>query len=330
MPPPERSRTEIDVVRGDDAVTEPVDVIKLDVEGGELSALRGMERSSQDARALFLECNPDLLERAGASRDDILAWVAAHGFEAEWIDETSGRTRPLSDGWSEAYVNLVCRRPGEAGGVLLPGSRRARAAAAAPARPRARRRLRRGRDGPQPAGRGRDVDLGHRARRRTQRPSRLRTYDEVRVGRAEDELAGLAAPFDTILLYDVLEHLPEPWVVLRRLHDVAVPDARIHVSVPNARHWTLLRDLALRGSFGYGDAGHRDRTHLRWFTKRDLVELLEDTGWNVERVAHGETRPVSRLAERLTRGLSAEFLVYQQSALARRGSAPAARPEGEG
>jgi 2-polyprenyl-3-methyl-5-hydroxy-6-metoxy-1,4-benzoquinol methylase len=156
-------------------------------------------------------------------------------------------------------------------------------------------------------------------------------YDEVRVGRAEDELASLSGPFDTILLYDVLEHLPEPWVVLSRLHEVAAPGARVHVSVPNARHWTLLRDVALRGSFGYGDAGHRDRTHLRWFTKRDLVELLEETGWSVERVAHGELRPVSRLAARLTRGLSAEFLVYQQSALARsRGSAPAAPPANGG
>jgi 2-polyprenyl-3-methyl-5-hydroxy-6-metoxy-1,4-benzoquinol methylase len=156
-------------------------------------------------------------------------------------------------------------------------------------------------------------------------------YDEVRTGRVEDELGGLSGPFDTIVLYDVLEHLPEPWVVLRRLHEVAVPAARVHVSVPNARHWTLLRDVALRGSFGYGDAGHRDRTHLRWFTKRDLVELLEETGWNVESTAHGELRPISRLAERLTRGLSAEFLVYQLSALARAdGSAPAGPRESAG
>jgi 2-polyprenyl-3-methyl-5-hydroxy-6-metoxy-1,4-benzoquinol methylase len=156
-------------------------------------------------------------------------------------------------------------------------------------------------------------------------------YDEVRTGRAEDELAALRGPFDTILLYDLLEHLPEPWLVLQRLHEVAGPGARIHVSVPNARHWSLLRDLVLRGTFGYGDAGHRDRTHLRWFTKRDLVALLEDTGWPVESTAHGDLRAVSRLAERLTRGLSAEFLVYQLSALARAdGSGPANHREAGG
>ncbi len=144
------------------------------------------------------------------------------------------------------------------------------------------------------------------------------SLDEVRAGPVESELAGLTGPFDTILLYDVLEHLVDPWEVLRRLHGVAAPGARVHVSIPNARHWTLLRDLALRGTFGYTPAEHRDVTHLRWFTRRDLVELLESTGWTVDGVDFGALRPVSRFAARLSRGRSPEFLAYQLSALAHR------------
>jgi SAM-dependent methyltransferase len=142
--------------------------------------------------------------------------------------------------------------------------------------------------------------------------------DEVRAGPVETELDSLTGPFDTVLLYDVLEHLVDPWEVLRNLHGVAGPGARVHVSVPNARHWTLLRDLALRGTFGYTPAEHRDVTHLRWFTRRDLVELLESTGWTVDGVDFGALRPVSRLAARLTRNRSPEFLAYQLSALAHR------------
>lgn len=142
--------------------------------------------------------------------------------------------------------------------------------------------------------------------------------DEVRAGPVETELVAVTGPFDTILLYDVLEHLVDPWELLRRLHGVAAPGARVHVSVPNARHWSLLRDLALRGTFGYTPAEHRDVTHLRWFTRGDLVELLDSTGWTVDGVDFGALRPVSRLAARLTLGRSPEFLAYQLSALAHR------------
>jgi SAM-dependent methyltransferase len=143
-------------------------------------------------------------------------------------------------------------------------------------------------------------------------------YDEVRAGPAERELDAVSEPFDTILLYDVLEHLPDPWELLRRLHRVAADGARVHVSVPNARHWTLLRDLAVRGTFGYTPAEHRDVTHLRWFTRGDLVGLLESTGWTVDAVDFGALRPLSRRLAALTRGLSPEFLAYQLSALAHR------------
>jgi 2-polyprenyl-3-methyl-5-hydroxy-6-metoxy-1,4-benzoquinol methylase len=142
--------------------------------------------------------------------------------------------------------------------------------------------------------------------------------DEVRAGAVETELDAVTGPFDTVLLYDVLEHLVDPWEVLRRLHEVTAPGARLHVSLPNARHWSLVRDLLLRGTFGYTPAEHRDVTHLRWFTRRDLVALLESTGWTVDEVDFGALRPVSRLAARLTRNRSPEFLAYQLSALAHR------------
>jgi 2-polyprenyl-3-methyl-5-hydroxy-6-metoxy-1,4-benzoquinol methylase len=140
--------------------------------------------------------------------------------------------------------------------------------------------------------------------------------DEVVVGAVEDVLDRLTGPFDTILAYDVLEHLRDPASVLTALRGKGPAGARLHVSLPNARHWTLVRDLALRGTFGYTDAGHRDETHVKWFTRSDAMRLLESSGWQVQSVDHGMLRPVSRLGSRLTRGLTTEFLVYQWSLLA--------------
>ena len=141
--------------------------------------------------------------------------------------------------------------------------------------------------------------------------------DTVLAGAVEHQLDNLTGTFDTILNYDVLEHLADPHSVVKRLRDIAAPNARLHVSLPNARHWSLMRDLIVRGSFGYTKSGHRDSTHLQWFTVADASRMLEDAGWHVECVDHQELHQVSKLAERITRGLTAEFLVYQWAILAR-------------
>jgi len=60
------------------------------------------------------------------------------------------------------------------------------------------------------------------------------------------------------------------------------------VSVPNVAHlWVRLQLLA--GRFDYADRGILDRTHLRFFTRRTLVELLERAGLVV---AHLHATPV--------------------------------------
>jgi 2-polyprenyl-3-methyl-5-hydroxy-6-metoxy-1,4-benzoquinol methylase len=134
--------------------------------------------------------------------------------------------------------------------------------------------------------------------------------DRVHVGRVEEVLDDLGGPFDTVLCLDVLEHLVDPGAVLRRLRDHATAGAALQVSVPNARHYSLVSDLVFRGTFGYTDWGHRDGTHLRWFTRRDIVALVEDAGWEVTGTS---VPPLGRSAglHRLTRGWSSEFLVAQ-------------------
>ena len=135
-------------------------------------------------------------------------------------------------------------------------------------------------------------------------------YDEVVAAPVEDALEQLEGPFDTVLCLDVLEHLVDPERVMRDLRGLAASGARLQVSLPNARHVSLMKDLVLKGTFGYTDWGHRDRTHLRWFTRRDIVEAMERAGWAVQRISHPELRRSRRL-DRITRGRSTEFLVGQ-------------------
>lgn len=126
----------------------------------------------------------------------------------------------------------------------------------------------------------------------------------------------LAGPFDTVCCYDVLEHLADPFAVLRQLRAVAAEDGRLHISIPNARHLSLTYDLVVRGTFGYTSHGHRDDTHLRWYTRRDLVALVTAAGWRVDWAVHAPFRGRDRYADRLTGGRAREFLALQWHLLA--------------
>jgi FkbM family methyltransferase len=111
---PDARPVEVEVVRADEEVSGPVDVVKLDVEGGEPAALRGMERlfgGPQAPTAIFVECFPRLLEAAGSSRDDLIVLLESHGYRVEWIDEARDRVAPLSEPWTGDYANLRCTRP---------------------------------------------------------------------------------------------------------------------------------------------------------------------------------------------------------------------------
>ena len=82
-----------------------------------------------------------------------------------------------------------------------------------------------------------------------------------------------AGSLDLVLCLDVLEHMPDPWTMVRRLSRLIRPGGRLILSVPNIRHWKFVWRLIARGDFVYRDAGLLDRTHLRFFVRRTAIEL---------------------------------------------------------
>ena len=82
--------------------------------------------------------------------------------------------------------------------------------------------------------------------------------------------------FDLILLLDVLEHLVDPWTVLKDLTAEYLADnGKIIVSLPNAQHFSLVLPLFL-GKFTYVERGVLDKTHLRFFTRSSSADLLKN------------------------------------------------------
>jgi SAM-dependent methyltransferase len=105
-----------------------------------------------------------------------------------------------------------------------------------------------------------------------------RRLDEVAVVDVEHDPLPfeLDRPIDCIIYGDVLEHLRDPWSLLRH-HIAALSDeGTILICVPNLEHWSFA-DRLLRGTWDYEPTGLLDDTHLRWFSletmRRGLLSL---------------------------------------------------------
>ena len=98
--------------------------------------------------------------------------------------------------------------------------------------------------------------------------------DQVFVGDVEAmDLPFPPGRFDAIVCGDILEHLREPDRVLRRAKDWLEPDGTLVASIPNVRHHSVVRSV-LEGNWTYESAGLLDRTHLRFFTRREIEKLF--------------------------------------------------------
>lgn len=90
--------------------------------------------------------------------------------------------------------------------------------------------------------------------------------------------------FDVILCLDVLEHLIDPWRVLRAMKGFLSPNGVIIASIPNVRHASVVLPLLLQGRWEYAESGLLDRSHLRFFTRRTAIKLFESSGYRVDQV----------------------------------------------
>jgi 2-polyprenyl-3-methyl-5-hydroxy-6-metoxy-1,4-benzoquinol methylase len=89
--------------------------------------------------------------------------------------------------------------------------------------------------------------------------------------------------FDCIVTADVLEHLIDPWGLLRDAVTLLNPGGRILTSIPNVRHISTIVSLVFRGRWPYRKRGIHDVTHLRFFTRTNIVEMLEGAGLRIVR-----------------------------------------------
>ncbi len=134
------------------------------------------------------------------------------------------------------------------------------------------------------------------------------------VGNAVELLPSLSLEqYDVVLCLDVLEHLVDPWSFVEQLQGVLKPGGCLIASIPNLRTLPVIWRLLVNGSFDYAKQGIMDRTHLRFFTKKTAIELLQTECLSVSAWRRTAFAPWSKSAvfNGITFGLFRDLLTEQ-------------------
>jgi FkbM family methyltransferase len=125
-----RRSIRVESVRLDDYLkedVETVDFVKMDIQGAEPAAIKGMVSILERSRnvKILTEFWPTGIKMSGFDPEDYLRWIVEHGFKMHCIDEEKNRLEPISirqtmkrfasydkhpGVQNENYTNLLCVR----------------------------------------------------------------------------------------------------------------------------------------------------------------------------------------------------------------------------
>jgi len=108
-------------------------------------------------------------------------------------------------------------------------------------------------------------------------------YEALEIGTIETCPEQLLRDKQVIILADVLEHMPAPEQSLKYLLNLQPAGTRLVISVPNIAN-IYIRLSLLMGKFDYTEQGLLDKTHLRFFTRKTILQMLAKLNLDVENI----------------------------------------------
>jgi 2-polyprenyl-3-methyl-5-hydroxy-6-metoxy-1,4-benzoquinol methylase len=122
--------------------------------------------------------------------------------------------------------------------------------------------------------------------------------------------------FDLVVANDVIEHMMQPWDFLESIKEKMTANACLVLSVPNVRHFPHLKELLFEKDWKYKDMGILDITHLRFFTKKSIVCLLNEKGFEIEEIEGirpcDKPRKMRKLKYYICKHWFGEDIIFQQ------------------
>jgi 2-polyprenyl-3-methyl-5-hydroxy-6-metoxy-1,4-benzoquinol methylase len=134
--------------------------------------------------------------------------------------------------------------------------------------------------------------------------------------------------YDAVICSHVLEHICYPQQLLNDLKDRMHAESKLIIALPNVMHYRYRAKLVM-GRFEYTETGIMDYTHFRWYTFESAVKLLEEHGFQVEKVwakSHMENTPgirhlpkfMKRVIVSTALGVSKGFFGYEMLFVAKK------------
>lgn len=109
--------------------------------------------------------------------------------------------------------------------------------------------------------------------------------DKVICGDAVESLSKIPDNyFDCIILFDILEHLPDPYNFLKTLKRKLSHRGVVVASIPNIRYYRVFVNYVIHGNWDYKSHGVMDNTHLRFFTYKSIIKMLENLKFEILKI----------------------------------------------
>ncbi len=90
--------------------------------------------------------------------------------------------------------------------------------------------------------------------------------------------------FDCIVFNDVLEHLIDPFDVLKKIRPKLSNSGVVVSSIPNVLFIRNLWRVVVGRQWHYEEDGILDKTHLRFFTRASIIDMFENTGYEIQTI----------------------------------------------
>lgn len=146
-----------------------------------------------------------------------------------------------------------------------------------------------------------------------------KNIDTVLAGDAENmEIPFKEGYFDCMIYGNILEHLVDPWALLRKHGKFLNDRGCVVASIPNIAHYRTIKML-LRKEWNYAERGILDETHLRFFTLKSIKDMFTKCGLDIVEIKRRiSASKVKKVLNKILFGALLDYITEEYLILARK------------